>query len=302
MNKTSRKPEKQDNSVNKAPSFYRVVKREIWKDKFAFYSLLLLVFLFLYIFIAAALAPSDVLVKVNLQNINKPPQAGHILGFDASGRDMYMQIVVGARNSVSIAVGITLLSALIGTVVGLYSGFYGGIIDSVVMRIVDFLSMVPVLMLVIVIISIIPKYNVATFILILTILSWMGDTRLVRAMTLQQGSLDYVAAAKTLGTPNWKIMFTQVLPNIMSIVIVNLTISLAGMMGIEVGLTFLGFGLPFNTPSLGTHLAYARVPENLITRWWLWLPSALLIVIIMLCINFVGQAVKRAADAKQRLG
>jgi len=292
---------KKTEDVSVAPSFFRVVWREIAGDKLALFSLIFLAALFIFVFIAAAAVDSESIVTVSLKKINRPPSAEHILGTDPSGRDMYTQLVVGARNSISIAIGITLLCGLIGTVVGLFAGFYGGLVDNIVMRVIDFLSMLPTLMLVIVVVSVIPKYNVVTFILILSAFGWIFNARLTRAKTLQQSGLDYVSAARTLGTPNWKIMFAQVLPNIISIVIVNLTLSLAGNMGIEVGLSFLGFGLPFGVPSLGTHLSYARVPENLSIRWWLWLPAALLIVIMMLCINFVGQAVKRAADAKQRI-
>jgi len=287
--------------VSRAPSFFRVVWREIAGDKLALISLIFLAALFMFVYIAAACVDSESVVTVSLKKINRPPSAEHILGTDPSGRDMYTQLVVGARNSISIAIGITLLCGFIGTVVGLFAGFYGGLVDNLVMRVIDFLSMLPTLMLVIVVVSVIPKYNVFTFILILSAFGWIFNARLTRAKTLQQSGLDYVSAARTLGTPNWKIMFAQVLPNIISIVIVNLTLSLAGNMGIEVGLSFLGFGLPFGVPSLGTHLSYARVPENLSLRWWLWLPAALLIVVMMLCINFVGQAVKRAADAKQRI-
>ena len=299
--KTAENETKIPEGPSSAPSFFRVMRREIAGDKLALISLIFLAALFIFVYIAAASVDGDSLVNVSLKKINKPPSAEHILGTDPSGRDMFTQLVVGARNSISIAIGITLLCGLVGTIVGLFAGFYGGLIDNIVMRIIDFLSMLPTLMLVIVVVSIIPKYNVATFILILSAFGWIFNARLTRAKTLQQSGLDYVSAAKTLGTPDWKIMFAQVLPNILSIVIVNLTLSLAGNMGIEVGLSFLGFGLPFGVPSLGTHLSYARVPENLSMRWWLWLPAALLIVVMMLCINFVGQAVKRASDAKQRI-
>jgi peptide/nickel transport system permease protein len=96
-------------------------------------------------------------------------------------------------------------------------------------------------------------------------------------------------------------MLREVFPNIISIVIVNITLNLAANMGLETGLTFLGFGLPFSTPSLGTLISYAAVPENMQNRPWQWIPAALLIVVMMLCINFIGQAVKKAADAKQRV-
>jgi peptide/nickel transport system permease protein len=123
---------------------------------------------------------------------------------------------------------------------------------------------------------------------------------MVRVMTFKQGALDYVAASKTLGTPNIMIMFREVLPNLVSIISSFLTIMLAGNMGLETGLTFLGFGLPPGTPSLGTLIANARNPATMQNRPWQWLPAALLVFILMLCINFVGQALNRAADAKKR--
>jgi peptide/nickel transport system permease protein len=160
--------------------------------------------------------------------------------------------------------------------------------------------MVPSTMIIIVLVSIIPKYTVPQFVLIMCVFAWTGKARLVRSLTLQQSNLDYVQASKTLGTPNLVIMLREVLPNMVSMIVVNMTLTLAGNMGLETGLTFLGFGLPFNTPSLGTLISYASVPATMATRPWQWLPAALLIFVMMLCINFVGQAINRAADAKQR--
>ena len=92
------------------------------------------------------------------------------------------------------------------------------------------------------------------------------------------------------------------MPNLSSLIIVNLTLEFAGNIGIETGLSFLGFGLPLSTPSLGTLVGYAADPEVLSTKLWIWLPASILILIMMLCINYVGQALNRAADAKQRRG
>lgn len=129
-----------------------------------------------------------------------------------------------------------------------------------------------------------------------------GKARLIRSKVLAEKELDYVSASKTLGTPNWKIMIFQVLPNLSSIIIVSVTLNLAGNIGIESGLTFLGFGLPESTPSLGTLVSYARNPDVLQDKWWIWLPASMMILMLMLCINFIGQALKRSADAKQRKG
>jgi len=298
--KRSEKTYTSKKSMNK-PSFGRAIWNELLHDKLAMGSFILLITIFATVFIGSTFFDMGEANKVNLGLINKPPSSSHILGTDASGRDMVGQMFLGARNSFLIAIGITVLCGIVGILIGLIAGYYGGLTDNVIMRVIDFISMLPRLMIIIAIISIIPNYSVITFVLIVSAFSWISDARLTRAKTLQQSSLDYVQASKTLGTRNFVIMFREVLPNIGSIVIVNLTLNLAGNMGIETGLTVLGFGLPFNTPSLGTLINYAMNPENLQRRPWQWLPASILIVVMMLCIYFVGQAVKRAADAKQRV-
>lgn len=157
-------------------------------------------------------------------------------------------------------------------------------------------------MIVIVFVAIVPKYSILTFSLIMTAFLWMGIARLIRSKALQEKELDYVQASKTLGTSNFKIMFTQVLPNLSSLIIVTMTLNLAANIGLESGLSFLGFGFPESTPSLGTLVSYARNPQTLEFRWWIWVPASVLILVLMLSINNVGQALKRATDARQRRG
>lgn len=281
-------------------SFWYVMRKEIVRDKIALISLILFCLILLAVFIGATMVDQTAANKVDLRLVNKAPGPGLPLGADPSGRDMIGQLIVGARNSFLIAFGVTILSGIVGILVGLIAGFYGGTVDNVIMRVVDFLTMLPSLMLIIVIVTLIPNYSVGAFVLVMTMLGWMGKTRMIRAKTLQQSSLDFVSASKTLGTSNFVIMFREVLPNIASIIVVNLTINLAANMGLETSLSFLGFGLPFSTPSLGTLLRHASVPANMQMRPWQWLPAAVLILVMMLCINFVGQAIKRAADVKQR--
>ncbi len=107
---------------------------------------------------------------------------------------------------------------------------------------------------------------------------------------------------KTLGSSNLKIMFTQVLPNLSSLIIVTMTLNLAANIGLESGLSFLGFGFPESTPSLGTLVSYATNPQTLEQRWWIWVPASVMIFVLMLAVNNVGQALKRATDARQRRG
>lgn len=230
------------------------------------------------------------------------PSAEHWLGTDYGGRDIFGQLIIGTRNSFTIGLAITILSCLIGLSIGLIAGYFGGAIDNIIMRIIDFVMVLPFLMLVIVFITLVPTFNIFTFILIMSVFLWTGKARLIRSKVLTEKELDYVSASKTLGTPNWKIILFQVLPNLSSIIIVSVTLNLAGNIGIESGLTFLGFGLPESTPSLGTLVSYARNPDVLQEKWWIWLPASVMILTLMLCINFIGQALRRSADARQRKG
>jgi len=240
--------------------------------------------------------------KVDLMSIKAAPSADHWLGTDLAGRDIFGQVVLGARNSFTIGFMITVLAAVIGLSIGLIAGFFGGVIDNVIMRFIDFILVLPFLMLVIVFVTVVPKYDIWSFIWIMTAFLWVGKARLIRAKVLAERELDYVQASKTLGTPNWKIIAFGILPNLSSIVIVNMTLNLAGNIGIETGLSYLGFGLPDGTPSLGTIVSNATDPNILQNYWWMWLPASLLILVLILAINFIGQALKRATDARQRLG
>ena len=289
-------------NIEKSPSAFSIMWREVVRDRLALGSLIVLGILLSIVYGVSLFLDQEEIVKVDFLSIYSPPSAEHWLGTDYGGRDVFGQLIIGARNSFTIGLAITLITGAIGLIVGLVAGYFGGWIDNVIMRIIDFILVLPFLMLVIVFVAILPKYNVLTFILIMSAFLWTGKARLIRAKTLAERELDYVSASKTLGTPDWKIIIFQILPNLSSIVIVNLTLNLAGNIGIESGLTYLGFGLPESTPSLGTLVSYATNPDVLQNKWWVWLPASLLILVMMLCINFIGQALKRAADARQRLG
>lgn len=283
------------------PSFARTIWREIKNDKMALISLILLTIILVTAYISPLLIDQEALKRVNFLNVWKPPSADNWLGTDDGGRDVFGQLMIGARNSFTIGIAVTVIAGLIGLAYGLISGFYGGLVDNIMMRILEFLMVLPTLMIIIVLVTIIPDYNVFTFILILSLLYWLGKARLIRSRAIQERELDYINASKTLGTPSWKIMLFEMFPNLSSLVIVNMTLTLAGNIGIETGLTFLGYGLPAGTPSLGTLISFARNPDLVKNKWWSWLPAALLILVMMLCINYVGQAIKRASDARQRL-
>ncbi|QTM98811.1 ABC transporter permease subunit [Sediminibacillus dalangtanensis] len=286
----------------KSPSALKIMWRELARDKVALISFIFLLMVTVFVYGISLFLNQDEIVAVDLFEIHQPPTGEFWLGTDYGGRDVFGQLIIGTRNSLSIGILVTLMTGIIGVLYGLISGYFGGTVDNIMMRIVDFFLILPFLMIVIVFLAIVPKYDIFSFSLIMTSFLWMGIARLIRSKALQERELDYAQASKSLGTPEWKIMFSQVLPNLSSLIIVTMTLNLAANIGLESGLSFLGFGFPESTPSLGTLLGYARNPQTLEFRWWIWVPAAVLIFVLMLSVRNVGEALKRASDSRQRRG
>ena len=297
---------KKDASLDKknvTPSAFKVIVREFMKDKLATFSLGVFVLILLTVFIGSLFFNLEDVMRVNLMDsFLRPGEEGYLLGTDQAGRSLLGQVFIGTRNSIIIGSSVTFLTTFTGIIVGLIIGFYGGIVDNIIMRIIDFIQVLPVLMIIIVFVTLVPSYNMVTFVFIMSVFYWCGIARLVRSKALSEGRRDYISASKTMGTPSWKIMVGGILPNISSILIIDAILGLAGNMGIEIGLTFLGFGLPPGTPSLGTLINKALDPTILRDRMYIWFPASMLVLVLMLSINYAGQALRRASDAKQRLG
>ena len=267
-------------------SSLRMIKREFLKDKWALTALILLCITFVTIFIWALFLDTDKVMTVSvLQQYDRPGTNGMILGADQGGRDVLSMLILGARNSITIGFAVTLMMLVIGILFGVIAGYYGGLVDNLMMRFLDFMMTLPMLLLIIVIVSIIPHYTMMTFVLVMGAFYWVGTARLIRS-----------------GASDLKIIFSELLPNLSSIIVVETILSLTANIGIEVGLTFLGFGLPDSVPSLGTLISYAQDPDVLTTKLWVWLPAALLILFICVGISYVGNVVRRTFDARQRLG
>ena len=299
----SKENKKQTNTASTPPGGFRVIAREFMKDKVALASFIILVTILLTVFIGAMVLNQEEVMKVNLMGrYLEPGVDGHILGTDEGGKDIFGQLIIGARNSIVIGFSITIITSIVGVSLGVISGYYGGRLDGFMMRIVDFIMFLPQLMMIIVFVTVIKNYTIFHFVAIMSVFYWTFKARLFRTRTLSESRLDYVSASKTLGTSDFMIMFREILPNLSSLIIVNLTLNFAGNIGIETSLTYLGFGLPATVPSLGTLISNARNADILENKTWIWLPAAIFILVMMLCINYIGQAFQRAADAKQRLG
>ena len=290
------------------PMGFEVIKREFMKDKLALLSLIVFILILLFLYVAPFFLNLESATKVQIFNRYMAPgsvtDTGHtyLLGADEGGRDVLAQLILGGRNSITIALIVTALTMIIGLVVGIVSGYYGGRVDNFIMRLVDFVMIIPGFILFITLNTILKANTVLGISLTFSVIYWTSYARLFRNRTLSEASKDYINASKTMGTRDWKIMLTELLPNISSLIITQLVLSMAGNIGLETGLSYLGFGLPIGTPSLGTLIGTAKTADIIENKQWVWLPAALFILVLMLCINYIGQAVQRSTDARQRLG
>lgn len=286
---------------NLPPMGFSVIKREFKENKLATFSLIIFIAVLLVAFIAPLFMDMAEVNRVDIFSRYTPPgEDGFILGSNEGGQDILSLLIIGTRNSLIISIMVTIITSVAGIGLGIMSGFYGGRVDDGMMRIIDFLMILPQLMIIIVITTIIQRNDIPTLITVISVMGWMSITRLFRTATLSEASKDYVSASKTMGTSDIKIMFKEIMPNLSTLIFTYLTLAFAGNIGLETGLSFLGFGLPIGTPSLGTLISSANNPDIIQNKTWIWLPAVILVLVLMLSINYIGQALQKASDTRQQ--
>lgn len=301
MAKDTAKEKKQQEQVSLPPSGFRVVVHEVMRDKKALTAFIIICLILIFCFGGSLFLNKNQITEINIADAYYGwGEGGHIFGTDDGGRDIFKLLIMGGRNSILIGLSVTAIDECFGLFVGLVAGYFGGNVDAVIMRIVDFVQILPQFPVIIVLTTVIPHYNAGTLVLLLAMFYWTTTARYFRSFVLSQRGRDYVLASKTSGSSDWKIMFREVLPNITSMIIIDVVLTVAGNIGIETTLSFIGYGLPVTTPSLGTLIGFANDPVNVVNRPWLWLPATILLLVISLSINYVGTALQRAGDARQR--
>lgn len=301
MAQDNAKEKKQKEQVSLPTSGFKVVVREVLRDKKALTAFIIICLILIFCFGGSLFLNKAQITEINIADAYYGwGEGGHIFGTDDGGRDIFKLLIMGGRNSILIGLSVTAIDECFGLFVGLVAGYFGGNIDAIIMRIVDFVQILPQFPVIIVLTTVIPHYNAGTLVLLLAMFYWTTTARYFRSFVLSQRGRDYVLASKTSGSSDWKIMFREVLPNITSMIIIDVVLTVAGNIGIETTLSFIGYGLPVTTTSLGTLIGFANDPVNVVNRPWLWLPATILLLVISLSINYVGTALQRAGDARQR--
>lgn len=286
-------------NTTKSLSPLAIARKKFMKNKLAMISLIFLILIILTAIFGPILNKQDI-VRIDYMNMSKEPSAENWLGTDTNGRDMFARMLHGGRTSLLIGFSSMILITLIGTIVGSIAGYNGGKIDQLLMRFTDFVLVFPFMIFVIVLNSLLTgKVSGAwPIIIVMSILGWGGVARIVRSKVLAEKENEYILAAKSIGTRPSKIIIKHLLPNVSSTIIVQSTLILAVMIVAESGLSFLGFGVPSNTPSWGNMLAEARDADVLRNITWMWVPPATAITLTILSINFIGEGLKDALNPK----
>ncbi|MGH2373251.1 MAG: ABC transporter permease [bacterium] len=259
-------------------------------------TIIVTLFLVMAVF-APLLAPADPRDQNLRTALRAPGQDGYLLGSDELGRDTLSRVIHGSRISLAIGVAAVAFGVLLGIPLGIASGFYGGALDSLTMRISDMLLAIPRLLLGIVIVA---TWGIGFWTLVIAI--GFPDVpifaRLVRGSTLTISQMEYVTAARALGSPDTRIMRRHILPNLIGPLTVQSTFSMAAAILTAGGLSFLGLGVRPPTPEWGYMLAqartYMRVAPHLITF------PGIALATVVLGINLLGDALRQAYDPRFR--
>jgi peptide/nickel transport system permease protein len=240
--------------------------------------------------------------QIDLLNVLHPPTmaAHHFFGTDEIGRDYLSRTIYGIRTSEQVGLAVAVIASLFGLFVGAVAGFYRGWIDNAIMRITDLVLTLPVLVTLLTVSALLAGSGGGgqwTITFILAGFFWTPIARVVRGVFLSLREKEYVEAARAVGAGDLRIMFRHMLPNTLGPVVVNGTLAVADAIITEAFLSFLGFGIKPPTPSIGSLVAGGQqFPQ----KWWLTVLPGLVLVVIVVCVNFVGDGLRDALDPQQR--
>ena len=288
--------------------------RRFKQHRLSWWSLIILILLTFFVFILPPVL--EFFLKVNYQSANLDLRFSsisptHLLGTDELGRDVLARLLYGGRISIGIAIISAIASLLMGALVGAYAGYYGGWIDTLLMRFTDAMLSLPTLPLMILLAAVdlqkvLPSFlsflntglyaSFVKLMLIIILFGWMGVARLIRGEFLSLKEREFILASKALGNLNRKIIWGHMLPNCLAPMIVSVTLSIGSIILYEAVLSFIGLGIQPPIPSWGNMLHHAL--EYIRSAPLLAIYPGLCILMIVVCINFVGDGLRDAFDPR----
>lgn len=244
------------------------------------------------------------LVDADGELISSYGLSGYLFGTDARGRDVLTRIIHGGKMTMTIGAVAVIVSSVVAIIVGCLSGYFGGWVDMLLMRVTEIFSAIPFLPFAMLLSHIMSSYpiseNMRIFIimLILGLLSWTGLARMIRGQVLAEREKEFVIAAKAMGVKEKTIAFKHILPNVISIILVSMTLDFAGCLLTESSLSYLGFGVQQPRPTWGNMLNGANNAIVIQNYWWQWLFPAIFLSIATISINVIGDTLRDVLDPK----
>lgn len=278
-----------------SPSLFQLAMQRLVRDRLTMAAIFLLAFLTLISFGAPVI---DAILGVNPRSISSPSflpmgAPGHILGTDDLGRDHLSRLLYAGQVSLMIGFLAAVLSLAIGVSLGLVTGFYGGIVDDLIIWLITTINSIPFFFIILIIAAILSP-GAETLILVLGLLGWTGTARLVRGETLSQREREFVISARAIGASNWRIMFAHIMPNLISIILINLMIDIGVLILVEAGLSFLGVGVKPPTPTWGNMLTNSQTFFSRGAHLVFW--PGFMIFLTVLSLYIIGDGLRDAFD------
>ena len=280
-----------------ARSQWAFARRRFFRHRLAMASLVVLLIVFGAGAFANFVAPYSY-SDVNIDSLTQPPSAHHLFGTDQAGRDYFSRTLFGIRTSARVALLVGFLSTVFGTAIGGLAGYFGGWPDNILMRITDLFLTLPLLAVLLTAAKFLGHSGPTQVALLLAFFIWTPIARIVRGSFLSLREKEYVEAAKASGSGDIRIMFRHMIPNTIGPILVAATLTTGTAILLESVLSFLGFGIEPPTPALGVLIGEGQ--DQGLASWWLVTFPGLIIVLIVLCINFIGDGLRDALDPTQR--
>ena len=275
--------------------------RKLTSNKLAVIGTLLFVVICLLCFGAPLFTKYDPMA-FDLRAKQMAPTLEHILGTDQMGRDIWSRILYGGRISIIVGLGSALGAALLGVTLGLYVGYKGGLMDSLLIKISDIFQSIPQMVLIIIIVALVGQ-SMENLIIIFILTGWPGMYRMTRSKVLSLKQQEFVQALRAFGISDVKIAFKHLLPNTLGPVVVNITLSTAMFILQEASLSVLGYGVPMEIATWGNIINVitngGTIRFDWLQYWWMWLPCAIMLILFVLAINFIGDGLRDASDPTQ---
>ena len=280
-----------------ADSQWAIALRHFQRNRLAVAGVVLIAAFYLIALLAPLLTDWDPTAQQMRARL-APPSTDHPLGSDGFGRDVLSRVLFGARISLAIGFIATAISITIGTLLGAVAGYFGGKVDAAVMRLTDLVLAFPRLILLILIVALFSP-SLVVIIVVLGLTQWPGTTRIVRGDVLSLREREFIQAARALGMGSGRIIARHVVPNVLGPVIVTATLGIGNTIVLEAGLSFLGMGVQPPTPTWGGMVAEGR--DSLLGAWWIATFPGLVIVLVVLAFNLIGDGLRDALDPRLRV-